>query len=146
MFQRDYVDNTLEPLGPVTSFPTANLEALVQGTWQATSTDVCNAIAGLRQFNDLSEGFAITDQAYGAETAVVNLRAKWERVWFKGGGLSDNGGFRVLTYGWLLETDSRGAFVVVAMGNNDSGGSARIDQGAFASVASRLVDIVDETN
>ena len=76
----------------------------------------------------------------------MNLRNKWERVWFKGGGLSDNGGFRVLTYGWLLETDSRGAFVVVAMGNNDSGGSARINQGDFASVASRLVDIVDETN
>ncbi len=144
--QRDYVDNVLEPLGPVTSFPTANLEVLVKGTWQGSPTDVCNAIAGLRQFNDLSEGFAVTDQAYGAETAVVNLRNKWERVWFKGGGLSDNGGFRVLTYGWLLETDSRGAFVVVAMGNNDSGGSARISQGDFASVASRLVDIVNETN
>ena len=144
--QRDYVNNTLEPLGPVTDFSSSNPDVLVSGTWQGSPNDVCNAIAGLRQFNDVSDGFIVTDQAYGAETAVVNLRDKWERVWFKGGSLDDGTGLRVLTYGWLLESDSRGAFVVVAMGNNDSGGSARIDQAAFASVASRLVDLVDESN
>ncbi|MEL7538127.1 MAG: serine hydrolase [Pseudomonadota bacterium] len=145
-FQRDYLDNTLDPLGPVTNFSQANISVLVRALWQGSPQDVCAAIAGLRQFNDRTDGFAVADQAYGAETFVVNLRNQWERVWFKGGSLSDGFGLRVLTYGWLVETDSRGAFVVVTMGNNDSGGNARIDEGGFASVASRIIDIVNETN
>ncbi|MFK8051391.1 MAG: serine hydrolase [Woeseiaceae bacterium] len=144
--QRDFVDNTLTPLGPVTQFNRANLSVLVSGLWQASPKDVCGVIAGLRQFSDVSEGFEITDQAYGAESFLVNLRNQWERVWFKGGSLDDGFGLRVLTYGWLVETDSRGAFVIVAMGNNDSGGNARIDQSAFSSVASRIMDIVNAEN
>ncbi|MEM1261025.1 MAG: serine hydrolase [Pseudomonadota bacterium] len=145
-FQRDFLDNTLTPLGPVTSFPRANVSVLVDALWQASPTDVCQAIAGLRQFNDVSEGFELVDQAYGAESVGINVRPQWERVWYKGGSLADGQGLRVLTHGFLLETDSRGAFVVVAMGNNDSGGAARIDSGPFTSVVLRLVDIVNETN
>ncbi len=143
--QRDYVNDVLEPLGPVTVFTNSNPSVLVSGTWQGSPLDVCAAIAGLRQFSDLGDAIPEVDRAYGAETLVANLRAQWERVWFKGGSLSDGVGLRVLTYGWLLESDSRGAYVVIAMGNNDSGGSARIDSAQFASVASRLIDIVNET-
>ncbi|MEM8981429.1 MAG: serine hydrolase [Pseudomonadota bacterium] len=146
MFQQDYLDNTLTPLGPVTAFPRANDSVLVDALWQASPTDVCQAIAGLRQFNDATPGFEVVDQAYGAESVGINVRPLWERVWYKGGSLADGQGLRVLTHGFLLETDSRGAFVVVAMGNNDSGGAARIDSGPFTSVVLRLVDIVNETN
>lgn len=145
--RRDYVDTVLTPLGPVTSFAQSNPSVLVSGLWQASPYDVCAAMAGMRQFSDVSEGFAVADQAYGAETLVVNLRDKWERVWFKGGSLADNNaGLRVLTYGWMLESDSRGTFAVILMGNNDSGGAARIDQGPFSSVASRILDLVDIDN
>lgn len=145
-FQRDYLNNTLTPLGPVTSFPQANASVLVDSLWQASATDVCNAMAGLRRFTDTSEGFALADQAYGAETVGVNIRNRWERVWFKGGSLGDGVGQVVGTYGWLLESDSRGAFAVIAMGNTDPAGSGRIDLNEFAQTALRLVDIVDETN
>ncbi|MEM8547214.1 MAG: serine hydrolase [Pseudomonadota bacterium] len=144
--QRDYVANTLTPLGPVTNFSRANPEILVQALWQASPTDVCNAMAGLRQFNDATSGFEVLDLTYGAETLVVNLRDQWERVWFKGGSLGDGNGLRVLTYGWMFESDNRGAYAVILMGNNDSGGIARIDQAAFSSVASRIIDIVNADN
>ncbi len=146
--QRNYVDTTLTPLGPVTSFPTANRSVLVKGLWQASANDICAAMAGLRQYNDTSDAFAVIDQAYGAETALVNLRSNWERVWFKGGSLSDGigNGQRVLSYGWMLESDSRGAFSVVVITNNDSGGNARIDQSLVGSVAGRILDIVNATN
>ncbi|MEN7342833.1 MAG: serine hydrolase [Pseudomonadota bacterium] len=144
--QRDYVNNVLTPLGPVTVFSRNNPDILVRGLWQASPTDVCNAMAGLRQYSDVSAGFEVADLAYGAETLVVNLREKWERVWFKGGSLDDGRGLRVLTYGWLLESDSRGAFAVIVMTNNDSGGNARINQSAVSSVSSRILDLVDAAN
>ncbi|MEM7762974.1 MAG: serine hydrolase [Pseudomonadota bacterium] len=144
--QRDYVDDVLTPLGPVTVFNRSNPAVLVRGLWQASPTDVCNAMAGMRQFSDVSPGFEVADFAYGAETLVVNLRDKWERVWFKGGSLSDGTGLRVLTYGWLLESDARGTFAVIIMTNNDSGGGARIDQSAVTSVSSRILDLVDADN
>jgi len=143
--QRDYVNNVLEPLGPVIDFSMLNPSVVVSASWQASATDVCNAIAGLRMFNDTSVAASVINQAYGAETTGVNVRGRWERVWYKGGSLADDAGLRVLTHGWLLETDARGAFVVVTIGNNDSGGAARIDAGAYSSVALRLVQIVDDT-
>lgn len=144
--QRNYLDTVLEPLGPVTNTTTANGSVLVSATWQASAMDVCSAMAGLRQFDGSPDAAALIAQAYGAETALVNIREDWSRVWFKGGSLDDGFGLRVLTYGWLLETEDRGAFAVIAMGNNDSGGAARINQSLFSSVASRIVNIVNETN
>lgn len=143
--QRNYVDTVLTPLGPVTNFSQSNAGALVSALWQASPVDVCNAMAGLRLYNDRSEAFSVIDEAYGAEAAFLGLRDKWERVWFKGGSLGDGAGLRVLTYGFMLESDNRGTYAVIGMGRNDSGGNARINQAEFASVISRLVDIVDET-
>jgi beta-lactamase class A len=144
--QRTYVDNVLTPLGPVTNFSRANGAVLVNGLWQASPMDVCSAMAELRQYNDTTEAFDVIDQAYGATTAIINLRNKWERVWFKGGSLDDGFGLRVLTYGWMVESDNRGAYAVIVMTNNDSGGNARIEQNPITSVSSRILDIVDDTN
>lgn len=146
MTQRDYVDNVLTPAGPVVNPTSANLSVLVSGLWQASPTDVCSAMAGLRQYNDATEAFDVIDEAYGATTAIINLRNRWERVWFKGGSLDDGFGLRVLTYGWMVESDDRGAFAVVVMTNNDSGGSARINQNDVSSVSSRILDILNATN
>lgn len=144
--QKMYVDNVLTPAGPVVSPARANLPVLVSGLWQASPQDVCSAMAGLRQFNDATEAFKVIDQAYGATSAIINLRKKWERVWFKGGSLDDGFGLRVLTYGWMLESDDRGAYAVIVMTNNDSGGNARISQNPITSISSRILDIVDENN
>lgn len=144
--QRAYVTDVLNPLGPVVNFARANVSALVRALWQSTPNDVCAAFAGLRQFPDNSEGFEVLDTALGAETLGVNVRDQWERVWFKGGSLSDNLGLRVLTYAWMFETDARGAYAVIVFTNNDSGASARIDQSLVGSVALRIAEIVDATN
>jgi hypothetical protein len=143
--QRAYVDNVLKPGGPAIQIR-SNEAVLVDGFWQASPMDVCSAMAGLRQFNDATEAFDVIDQAYGATTAIINLRNKWERVWFKGGSLADGSGLRVLTYGWMVESDDRGAFAVIVMTNNDSGGSARISQNPVTSVSSRMLDILNDTN
>lgn len=143
--QRSYVENVLTPAGPVSNPTRSNLPVLVKGLWQASPMDVCSAMSGLRQFNDTTEAFDVIDEAYGATTAIFNLRNKWERVWFKGGSLDDGFGLRVLTYGWMVESDARGAFAVIVMTNNDSGGTARIPQNSVTSVSSRILDIVDET-
>lgn len=144
--QRSYVEDVLNPLGPVVNFVRANVSVLVRGLWQSTPNDVCAALAGMREFPDNSEAFNVLDTALGAETVGVNVRGDWERVWFKGGSLADNLGLRVLTYAWMFETDSRGAFAVIVFTNNDSGGNARIDQALVGSVALRIAAIVNETN
>ena len=141
--QRIYLETVLEPLGPVISFPFANDSILDTGTWQASPIDVCSAIAAMRRLDDNTEGFALLDRAYGASSGLIGVRNRWQRVWFKGGTLSDSLGLRVLTLGWLLESNDRGAFVVVVMASSGAGGP-RIDQDAVSSTASRFLSIVDE--
>ncbi|MEM7082084.1 MAG: serine hydrolase [Pseudomonadota bacterium] len=142
--QVDYMNNVLVPLGPVTAFPQANGSVLVDGTWQASPMDVCRVIAGMRQYNDKSDEFRMVDLAYGANAGAWQARRNWERVWFKGGSLGDPQGLVVLTLGWLLESDDRGAYVVVGMLNTQSSNPGRIDSGAFGSTMSRIIDIVTE--
>jgi len=144
--QRDFLTNVIEPLGPVTAFPFANNSVLIDGTWQASPMDVCGAIAGLRQFNDTTESFELVDQAYSANTGIWGQRQRWERVWFKGGSLSDGQGLVTLTLGWLVESDDRGAFVVVGMANTHPSSPSRISDAAFFSVMSRIMDIVHLDN
>ena len=145
-FQRNYLNNTLDPLGPVTTIPFSNRETLLTTTWQANTMDICNAIAGLRKFNDLTDAFNLIDQAYGANAGIFNLRNNWERVWFKGGSLFDTTGQRSLSGSWLLESDDRGAFVVVSLNTNDSINLSPIDSGTIFSVLSRVMEIIDENN
>lgn len=143
--QRNYLTTVLEPLGPVTAFPNANASILVEGTWQASPMDVCTAIAAMRQLPDTSDAFALVDGAYGANEGVWGARRDWDRVWFKGGSLADSQGLLVLTLGWLLESDDRGAYVVVGMLNHDYTRGDRINDAAFFSTMSRLIDLLDES-
>lgn len=96
----------------------------------------------MRQYNDLTDAFRLVYSAYGSNSGLWGLRDKWERVWFKGGSLADPQGLLVLTYGWLLESDNRGAYVVVGMLNTQSTNPNRIDNSAFLSAMSRIVDLV----
>lgn len=142
--QRTYADTVLSSLAPPSDFTRATSEVLVRGTWQASPLDVCRALAGIRARVGETSAFELSNAALGANSALVGLRSRWDRVWFKGGSLADGQGLRVLTLAWLLESAEHGTYVVVTMGNDDSGGAARIDQNRFVSVTSRVVDLVGE--
>lgn len=132
----------LEPLGPVTGTRN-NTSVYISASWQATPVDVCNAFAGILRMNDRSPGFVLADRALSAQNAQPGLRNRWERVWYKGGSLNTGAGFNVLTHAWLLQSDSRGTFVVVAMNNSST---PNIDQFASQSLTGRLLQLVDQQN
>lgn len=117
-FQRDFLNTVLVPLGPVTGTQDNYQATFFSAAWMASPMDVCAAMAGMRQFNDRSPGFKMIDQAFSAESVVTFLRSRWDRVWFKGGSLGNSTGLKVLTYAWMLESDARGAYVVVSMHND----------------------------
>ena len=62
----------------------------------------------------------LVDQALSSEAATLFIRNRWDRLWYKGGSLANSTGLKVLTHSWLLESDSRGAYVVVSMHNDPS--------------------------
>lgn len=142
--QRNILLNTIEPLGVPTEFPYSNEDALRVSSWAASAMDVCQAYAGLRQFDNRSDAFSIIDFAFGAEAVLNTVRNKWDRVWSKGGSLVNENGNYVFTLSWLLESDTRGAHVIVLMANNEDR-SAIVGAPIF-SMASRIAEILDETN
>ena len=71
------------------------------------------------------------------------MRDRWERVWNKGGSLGEAIGYTVLTQSWMLESDSRGALFVALLVNKPDTG---IDPTQFRSLASRILQLVDEAN
>ncbi|MFK8047817.1 MAG: serine hydrolase [Halioglobus sp.] len=142
--QRDFLRSLIEPLGPVTSFTYNNEDSLRDSSWRASVLDVCKGIAGLRQFDNRSDAFSIVDTSFGAEAVLTTLRQKWDRVWFKGGSLANGRGNYVLTMAWLLESDDRGAHVVILMANNEDG--SNIELGGMYSLASRIAQILDAAN
>jgi beta-lactamase class A len=117
-FQRQFLDSVLAPLGPVTGSLDNYQDTFFSAAWMASPMDVCAAMAGLRQFNDRSPGLQMVDQAFSAEVVFPFVRNRWDRVWFKGGSLANTTGLKVLTYAWMLESDSRGAWVAVSMHND----------------------------
>lgn len=139
-FQRDFLNSVLVPLGPV-SGSQQHTPIFLNGSWQASPMDVCAVFAGMRRFNDQSPAFQLIDKALGSQAAQLFVRDRWQRVWYKGGSLATSAGMLVLTHSWMLESDSRGTFVVVAMANNPSPG---IDQFQVQSVTSRLLQLVDQ--
>lgn len=139
-FQRDFLNNVIVPLGPVTSFPYANVDALRRSSWQASPLDICAAYAGLRKFDNRSEAFKLVDRAFSAETALLSVRNKWDRVWQKGGSFGGRDGSYVLTLSWMFESDDRGAFVVILMANNEDG--SPVDSSSMFSIVSRTEEIL----
>ncbi|MEM6962334.1 MAG: serine hydrolase [Myxococcota bacterium] len=116
--QRQIVNNELTPRGSFSRFTTDNFAAGVGASWAASAQDVCGAYAGLRRFNNRSEAFDIVDNAAGGSAVLLGARDRWDRVWYKGGSWATDAGFFVLTLSWLVESDSKGAFVIVLMANN----------------------------
>jgi hypothetical protein len=140
-FQRDFLNSVLASMAPGTGNQ-QHTPIFISGSWQASPMDVCAAYAGMRRFNDQSPAFQLIDKALGSQAAQPFVRDRWQRVWYKGGSLATTAGMLVLTHSWMLESDSRGTFVVVAMANNPSPG---IDQFQVQSVTSRLLQLVDQT-
>lgn len=142
-FQRNFLNTVLAPLGPVSGGGDNYASTFFSAAWMASPMDVCAAMAALRQFNDRSPGFKMIDQAFSSEAATVFLRNRWERVWYKGGSLGNAAGQKVLTHSWLLESDSRGAYVVVSM-HNDASFTLDLSTFGIASTLARVVQLVSD--
>ncbi len=144
--QRAYADEVLVPLGgiPFDHFRNgSNNDVLSAAGWRATPIDLCTMMAGLRTYPDGSDALRLVDAAYGGGTIPAFVTRNWERSWFKGGSLGGAAGLRVLTLGYLMESDDRGTYVVIAMANDDEG---PIDQPAFVSLTHRLLLAVEEAD
>lgn len=137
--QESFFTASILPLG--NTFGAFFHEALLtQVTWRASPIDICRAYAGLR-FRTYagSDAFRVVDRAMSASAAQPNVRAEWDRVWYKGGSLASGSfGFHVLVHTWLLEDAGRDPYVVVVMGNSDGGG---INEFNTQSVAGRLLQL-----
>jgi beta-lactamase class A len=137
--QVDFLQNQIVPLGnSFGSFFHAPL--LTRVTWRASPLEICRAFAGLRYGTySGSEAQRLVDRAMGASAAQPNVRAEWDRVWYKGGSLASSAnGTHVLVHSWLLEDAGRDPYVVVVMSNSDGGG---IDAFNVQSVAGRILQL-----
>ena len=143
-FQRNFLNTVLVPLGPALTNVSNNQPSMFfSAAWMASPMDICAAMAGMRQFNDRSPGFQMIDQAFSSESVVTFLRGRWDRVWFKGGSLANGTGMKVLTYAWMLESDARGAYVVVSM-HNDLGYTQDLSRLGIDWTLARILQLVSE--
>lgn len=143
-FQQQFLENEIEPLGSLVGDPYTytNFGFLTTGTWQASPLDICKAFAHLRQLPQGSDAIFAVDQALGAQAAQPEVRGDWDRVWYKGGSLSESSGdYDVLTHAWMLENAGEDPWVVVAMSNSENGG---INVYNVQSVTGRILELVDQ--
>lgn len=143
LFQEQFLVNQIEPLGPSfpTSFPFFHDQLLTGGTWAASAVDICQTLAGLRATAENNGALEMVDIAMASQAAFPNIRNEWDRVWYKGGGLSSGAtGQHVLTNAWLLENSGDfPPYVVVGLANNSAGG---IDAFEINSVLARIIELV----
>jgi hypothetical protein len=137
-FQNQFLQNSIVPLGPLTTGPFFHPSLLADGSWRASPFDVCAAFSALRRQPGGSEALKLVDRALGASAAQPNVRGQWDRVWYKGGSLASSAGLHVLVHAWMLEDAGRDPFVVVAMANKDDGG---IDQFNVQSITGRMLEL-----
>ena len=140
-FKNQFLQERIVPLGPNNGGAYFHTALLTSGTWRASPTDICQAFAWLRRLPQGSEAIRTVDAALGAGVAQPEVRARWDRVWYKGGSLASGAGFHVLTHAWMLENAGEDAYVVIAMSNNDAGG---IDPFNVQSVTGRLLELVSQ--
>lgn len=137
-FQRSFLADRIEPLGPLgNTRPYFHTGLLTSGSWRASPNDICNTFAWLRGFD--GEAARTIDFALGASVAQPDVRARWDRAWYKGGSLASGAGLHVLTHAWMLERNGEAPLVLVAMTENDSGG---IDTFAVQSVLGRILRLL----
>ena len=137
--QVTFLNDRIVPLGPQSGGAFFNENVLVDGSWMASPLDVCNAFAGLRRQPRASAAFQLVNRAFGAQAAQPDVREPWERVWYKGGSLATSRDLRVLTHAWMVESEARGTFAVVAMANHPTG---NIDEFVVQSLTSRMLERV----
>jgi beta-lactamase class A len=142
-FQRNFLNTVLVPLGPVSAFGDNYQSTFFSAAWMASPMDICAAMASMRQFNDRSPGFQIIDQAFSAEAVLPFVRNRWDRLWFKGGSLSNSTGDKVLTYAWMLESDARGAYVAVSM-HNDLGFTQDLSRLGIDWTMARILQLIGD--
>jgi len=142
MFQDDFLQNQIVPLGAVTSFPFSNFDLMVEGSWQASPMEICGTLAKLRLTSGMNDASGLVDRALSAIVSQPGIRTAFDRVWHTGGFFTDGGGNRVLGAAWLLESNGSYPYVVVAMANNPSPGD--IDAFAAQSLTSRMIQLVAE--
>ena len=140
-YQRQFLQDQIEPITPVMGGPFANTQIFLTGTWRATPTDICRAFAQLRRLPQGSDAIDLVDHALGASAAQPEVRGNWDRVWYKGGSLDGSAGHYVLTHAWMLENAGQDPWVVIAMSNNSTGG---IDEFAVQSVTGRMLELVSQ--
>ncbi|MBY6203328.1 serine hydrolase [Halomonas denitrificans] len=142
-FQDNFLSTMIEPEGPSfpVSFPFFHESLLTSGTWRATASDICRTLAGLRSTPEDFGAFEFVDRAMGSQAAQPNIRAAWDRTWYKGGSLTSGvSGNHVLTHAWLLENEGDfPPFVIVALANNPAGG---IDPFEIQSVTNRMAELL----
>lgn len=140
-FKNQFLQERIVPLGPNNGGAYFHTGLLTSGTWRASPVDICQAFAWLRRLPQGSEAIQTIDAAFGAGVAQPDVRARWDRVWYKGGSLASGAGFHVLTHAWMLENAGEDPYVVVAMSNSDAG---NIDQFNLQSVTGRLLELVSQ--
>ena len=146
--QQVILQDQIEPLGSLVNNPAVNTfngDLLVNGTWQATPADLCNAFMSLRTTYPIdSDAFSIINESMSSNAAFTGLRNEWDRVWFKGGslaaGTADGPETRALAFAWFLESAERGRFVVVGVANNEFTGG--VDQPITSALLVRLLDLL----
>ena len=139
-FKNQFLQERIVPLGPNTGGIHSNTSLYTDGSWRASPSDICRAFGQLRRLPQGSEALLTVDAAFGAQAAQPDVRADWDRVWYKGGSLASGAnGFHVLTHAWMLENAGEDPYVVVAMSNSIGGG---IDQFFVQSVTGRLLELV----
>lgn len=141
-YQQQFLEEEIEPLGPLVTGPYNHVQLLTRGTWHASPLDVCAAFSRLRRLPHGSDALAMVERALGAGVAQPDVRAHWDRAWYKGGSLASGAGFHVLTHAWMLEDRGDDPWVVVAMSNSDGGG---IDAYKVQSITSRILQLVAES-
>ena len=139
VFQRQFLQNNIEPITPVMGGAYANTQIFLSGTWRATPMDICRAYAHLRRLPQGSDAIDLVNHALGAGVAQPEIRNKWDRVWYKGGSLDGAAGHYVLTHAWMLENAGNDPWVIIAMSNNSTGG---IDEYAVQSVTGRILELI----
>lgn len=149
--QAQFVVDELEPLGSIADNGGGfnNVSLFTTGTWLASPTDVCQALAAHREWPNGSDAAWLADRALGAQAAQPRVRGQWDRVWYKGGNLvgdvGADGQFEqlVLTHAWLLEDEGEQPWVVVAMANDTSND---IDSFEVQSITGRILELVRQAD
>jgi hypothetical protein len=137
-FQQQFIDEQIDPLGPLPGGSYNNVELFTSGSWRASPDDICEVFARHLRLPQGSDAADLVNRALGAQAAQPGVRNAWDRVWYKGGNLASAAGDHVLTHAWLLQDSGEDPFVVVAMSNNPDGG---IDEYKVQSITSRILEL-----